>query len=363
MTFFYSYSYHYRLGLAIVPLMILPTAVFLAKWLTVDRIQSWSPSLRKVYVAYLIAISIPGVVAVAFDFQWSSLWLTTERLVDDISKYQAFNPALIEVRYKITEYMAESDVEPVIIAPGEQRLHFFFPEFQIIDDPITTFAELEAYGATHFVYGTQAKWAYERAGIIPEETQLIAGLGRVDRLTQRLNHTDATFSYEVYEHVPNNRRLRQPTNRFFPVVYEQDIMFGDSLRYVAEGISPEVIYGTQKISLTYAWQAIQPITEDYQFVIDLYNNDQQTVEWQWTLYNSPQQYGHYATNFWDVGEYVQDHQFIYMTYPDDGVPDGDNYEMRLRIFSPEENRYLPVYIDCKQAGDFLRLAGMFQVRT
>ncbi|PJF20259.1 MAG: hypothetical protein CUN56_17070, partial [Phototrophicales bacterium] len=106
--------------------------------------------------------------------------------------------------------MTASGNEPIIVAPGEQRLHFFFPQMQIIDQKITTLAEFEALNATHFLYGTQARWAYERSGILPAETQLIAALGRKDYFELTKYHNDATFSYEFYQRVNTADRYQKP---------------------------------------------------------------------------------------------------------------------------------------------------------
>src|SRR5262249_40417587 len=48
ITWFYSYSYHYRLSFAVVPLMLMPTAVILARWLAAERLRG---ALRQVAFA------------------------------------------------------------------------------------------------------------------------------------------------------------------------------------------------------------------------------------------------------------------------------------------------------------------------
>lgn len=362
ITWFYSYSYHYRLGFAIVPLMILPSAVILGNWLTIERISGWQPILKVPYYLGIIAIALPGMISVLFDNQWSSGWLWNPKLTDDVSKYQAFNSEIIEVVYKLYDYINKHEDDPIVIAPGEQRLHFFFPQMQIIDAAPTRLDELDSLNATHFLYGTQARWRYERDQINPLETQIVASFGRFNIFNRLVKNTDSTFSVELYEFLPKQQRFTEPGKADFPIIYDEDIIFGDRLRFVAQGIYPLQIIADQKIGMRYAWQALQAIYEDYQFVLQLYNYDTSEVEWEWTLPTAPHDYGDYATHYWDVNEYVWDNKEIFMSNPD-GVPDGDNYEVRLRVFSPSQYQYLPIHIDGKLTGDYYPLVDKFKVRT
>jgi len=360
-TWFYSYSYHYRLGFAIVPLLILPSAVLLSTWFTIERIQQWKRRYRIIYTIVIIILCLPGVVSVAVDVTWSSIWLLDEKLESDIRKYQAFNPALVEVYFAINEYMAEDEVPPIIVAPGEQRLPFFFPQMQIIDKTITTLNEFEALGATHFIYGTHAGWAYERAGIKPEDNQLIASLGRLDRFKETKYHNDATFRYEVYQSRDTRSRFLPPRARNYPIHYDDvDIIFGDKLRFRAEGISPTHFFADEKILLTSAWQALQHMSTDYLFVFELYNQDSNTVGYQWTLHIAPYRHGYYTTMLWDTLETVGDEQFVKIP-PKAKLKGGKNYVIRVRVLDPTKNQYLPVYINGKQSGDFFTLLGEYAV--
>ena len=116
-TWFYSYSYHYRLGFAIVPLLILPTAILLSKWLTVERITRWSDRVKVSYAIILVLLSLPGIIAVTIDVTWSRVWLLDDTLDTDIRKYQVTNPDIMEIYFGINEFMAETETEPIIVAP------------------------------------------------------------------------------------------------------------------------------------------------------------------------------------------------------------------------------------------------------
>lgn len=360
-TWFYSYSYHYRLGFAIVPLLILPTAILLSKWLTTERIDQWSGKLRVVYLLVVALLCLPGVVSVAVDVRWSSVWLLNVDLDSDIRKYQAFNPALVEVVYGIEEYIAETETTPIIVAPGEQRLPFFFPQMQIFTEPITTLNEFEALNATHFLYGTHAGWAYERNGINPSENQLVSAMGRLDRFVETKFHNEATFRYELYESIDTRSRFKPQRPRNYPIHYDDvEIVFGDILRFRAEGISPTQFFKGQRILLTSAWQALQSMTTDYQIVYDLYNLDTDSVEYQWTLHIAPFRHGYYATTLWDTLETVGDQQFVEIDTAAE-IKTGKNYVIHVRVLNPISNEYLPVSIDGEASGDFFTLSGQFTV--
>lgn len=358
-TWFYSYSYHYRLGFAIIPLLILPTAIILSEWFSLGRLHRWSGGLRVGYYLLLVTLSIPGIISVAVDITWSRVWLTDTTLDSDLRKYQVFNPSLMEVYFDLVHDMEDDDDQPIIVAPGEQRLHFFFPQMEIIDQKITTFAEFDNLNATHFLYGTQAQWQYERAGIMPQNTQLIAALGRPRVFTETVYHTDATFRYELYEKRTKTDRFEPPKRSDYPVVYEQDIIFGDSLRFRAVGISPEHFFGGENILMSTAWEALQPVKIDYEFVIELISIERPPSLYTWFLHLAPHRNGYYAPTLWDVGETVHDNQFI--SVPNHSkIRSGELYKFRVRVYDPTQNRYLPAYIDGDPVGDFITLDGEFK---
>ena len=361
VTWFYSYSYHYRLGFAIVPLLTLPTALLLSTWLTHERIQQWTVRNRKIYTIIIILLCLPGIISVAVDVTWSKIWLLDEKLESDIRKYQVFNPALVEIYYGIEEYMSEAETEPIIVAPGEQRLHFFFPKMQIINETISTLGEFEALGATHFINGTHADWAYERAGINPMDNQLVMSLGRLDRFTETKYHGDATFRYELYYNFDVRDRFKPPRPRDYPIHYDDiDIVFGDKLRFRAEGISPTNFFEDANILLTSVWQTFEPLSTDYQFIYELYNEESQSVAYQWTLHVAPFRHGYYPTTLWDLDEAVADQQFVKIA-PKSKIEGGKNFVIRIRVLDPNNNQYLPVTIDGQPNGDFFTLSGQYEV--
>lgn len=353
-TWFYSYSYHHRLGFAIVPLLCLPTAIALDKGLSNRRIRGGWPVI-------ILLLGLPGVVSVAVDVNWSKVWLLQESLDSPIKKYQAFNPSLVEVVFGLRNYVAENSQQPVVLAPGEQRLPFFFTQMRIIDRLAQSLDEYEDLGATHLIYGAKAREAYQQAGIDPAQTQLVASLGRQNLFTKTRSHYDGTHSYELYQSKDMTRRHDPPSRSHFPTLHDaQKIVFGDDLRLLAEGLHPPWIFKEEPITLQTAWQALQPLTRDYRLVFELFNRDAQTVGHQWILQPSQHRHGYYATPLWDLGETVSDLAVVRIPENSD-IARGANYVMRLRVFDPLAEEYLPVEIDGQPAGDFLELVGGLRV--
>ena len=86
----------------------------------------------------------------------------------------------------------------------------------ILNETMTNLYEFREVFATHFLYGTQAQWAYENDHIDPAQTQLIMSLGRADRFIETKYHSDATFSYELYHYHNKRSRFKEPKNKNYP---------------------------------------------------------------------------------------------------------------------------------------------------
>lgn len=361
-TFFLSYSYHYRLGFAVAPLLILPAAaglshIFSLRWMRVGR-RLW----RGVYCAVLILLGLPGIISVAFDVRWSRLWLIDEALDNDIAKYQVFNPSLMEVVFGLQDYLRASEDEARVLAPGEERLPFFFPRMTIFDRQVETLEEYQALNATHFVYGAKARQSYLDAGIDPQETQFIAALGRRELFELKKSHYSATFSYELYQTEAIESRFEQLSESFVTGLSLGEIVFGERLRLLAaEAFPPRIFYETP-ITVLSVWQAIRPLEREYLIELDLYNQDNGRVERKWVFALAEHRHGHYSTRLWDVGELVYD-EHIFMLTDDAEMPEGDNYVFRLRVSDQTADEYLEISIDGKTAGETWQLDGEHRLRT
>ncbi len=362
LTFFFSYSYHYRLGFAIVPLLVLPTAVALASALTADRINGWRPLVRRSYYSALLLLGAPGIVSAAIDVTWSRVWLVDEWLDSDSKKYQVYNPSLMEMVFGLKEYLRENEGEPFVLAPGEERLHFFFPRMRIVDKLISTLDEYEALGATHFIYGAKARQAYLDAGLDPRRTQLIAALGREDLFELKKWHYDGTFSYELYESGDFASRVGEPSRGFVSNVYEQELVFGEGLRLFATDAYPRKAYKGTPLTLLTIWRAEGALGQDYQIALELTHPETRIAEYQWRFVPVQHRHGAYSTALWEAGELVNMSTVLRLP-SDEPLPPEDDYVLRLRVFDPESEQFLPLRIDGAEAGDTWQLDGIYKFRS
>ena len=361
-TFFFSYSYHYRLGFAILPLLCLPSAIGLSAVFHRERIESWGAGVRRGYHVVVLLISLPGTVAVATNVDWTSIWLLRGELKDDFKKYEVFNPSLMQVVQGLQDYLAEPERDPIVLAPGEERLPFFFPQMQITDAAVTSLDELEALGPTHVIYGAKARAAYHELGIAPEATQLIAALGRHDLFQKVKAHYDGTFSYELYQVGDLSRRHRLP-EKFAGAAQElAQHIFGDRLQVYSRGAFPAQIHKSTPITLQLTWRALQELDRDYRFVLQLREAESGAVAQEWRLPPAAHRHGGYSTSHWNVSEYVDDRQILRLHSETQRKRDTD-YIFALGVWDPQEQTYLTLSVDGAPAGAFLRLPGTHRLRS
>jgi len=363
VTFFFSYSYHYRLGFAALPLLCLPSAIALSLILEPARMGRWSGALRRATYLALFCLSLPGVAASALDMRWSSLPLLDETLDSDIRKYQAFNPSLLEMVFGLNDYARDTGREAIVLAPGEERLPFFFPQLRMIDEPVTRLEDYENLGATHFIYGAKAREAYAEAGLDPRETQLVAALGRVDLFQPVREHFDGTFSYELYESRDIGGRRELPGRYLADRQSPAAITYDGQLRLHTLGAFPSTIFVGTPITLELTWRALEPLDRRLEFVIRFQNADTKQTAQTWQLRAAPHRHGDYATTFWETDEYVKDRRILRL---DDEAPlkrEGQPYIFSVGVWDPQAERFLDLAIDGLSAGQFYQLPGIYKLRT
>ena len=356
ITFFFSYSYHYRLGFAILPLLCLPIAIALSTLLKSERISGWSRRARRGYYLALFFMSLPGIAAPAFDVSWSTLWLNDDWLESDIRKYQVFNPSLMEVVFGLEDFARENGNGPVVLAPGEERLPFFFPQMQLMDQPVASLADFESLGATHFIYGAKAREAYLDAGLDPMSTQLVSALGRADLFRMTKEHRDATFSYELYEALDWKDRWTVPKPHRSQPPERPLVIYGGRLQAYVDGLYPAVIHRETPITFEPAWRALRTLEREYEFVLQLRRPDTGKMYQEWRLRTGAHRYGHYSPPFWEVDEVVRDRQVLRLD-PDSGYRRGDPYVFLLGVWDPVAELYLSLEVDGEPAGEFYPVKG------
>ena len=362
ITYFLSYSYHYRLGFAILPLLLLPTAIALSMLLAPERIRRWSAKTRRGYHLALCCLSLPGIVAVATDVTWSSLRLADDRLDSDIRKYQVFNPSLVEVVFGLEDFARETGTPPIVLAPGEERLPFFFPQMQIMNLTAKTLDGYEALGATHFIYGAKAQEAYLEAGIRPLETQLVSALGRADLFTKTKEHYDATLGYELYQSYDLNQRFIKPERLKDGAHNRIEVIFEGRIWLRAFGAYPDILFRNTPITFQPSWIALRPLERDYESVLRLQNVDTGDVVQEWRLRSGSHRLGYYSPKQWDVGEYIHDFHVLYLDAKAK-IPQGKNYAFSIGVWDPVAEAYLPLRVDGASAGEFYMIAGTHELHT
>ncbi|MCB9456613.1 MAG: glycosyltransferase family 39 protein [Anaerolineaceae bacterium] len=357
VTWFYSYSYHYRLSFPIVPLLILPTAALLAHGFSVERVASWRLVPQLLFGAVLVALSVPGIVAPLSDPNAGSDWLWTDKLPDDIAKYRSGNEALLAVVEGLQIYKGDHPGEILhVVAPGVDRLPFFFPGDDIrIHTAPTRLSELE--GVDFFVYGTpETRGAYEN--IPPQENQVVGALGlantgfRTSPVRQAWSRDDGIFRYEVFELHVENRFLNPQESLHDPAV---PVIFGDVIRFRGHGIGGDTFWPGRPIFLQLYWESLVPATEDYMVYIHLRDREDNIVaSWDGPATNTGDG-RYYSTLVWEPGEFIIDERKLRL--PDDMVINPyeaitySTYRLVVGFYSLSTESRLAVAIDGQPAGD------------
>lgn len=362
VTFFYSYSYHYRLGFAIQSLLCLPSAIALAYIFQPTRVSRWPAGWRWLYYAAIVLSAAAGITATATHVAGKPVERIYPTLDNDIKKYQVFNPSLMEMVFGLQEYQRETGQAPVVAAPGEERLPFFFPRMEMEAAPLTTLEQLEALGASHVIYGAKAQEAYQHAGMNPQTTQLVAALGRSDLFQPKKAHYDATISYTLYEVLALSSRFALPPHLHEDLAEQPDAVFGERIQLWTPPVHPPQVFAETPLTFAPTWRPLQPLERDYEIELRLLNDDTGVLEQSWRLQPIPHQYGNYAARHWEPGEYVYDLQVLHV----DGQIDYDKgyaYVFQVGIYDPGAGAYLPLTIDGKSAGHFYQLPGVHDIRT
>ncbi len=325
-VWFMSYSYHYRLSFPIVPLMALPVAVTLARWLPPRhnaRHLGWGYGL-------LLLAGLPGVILPLYkaDGGWGYLW--SARFPDDDSKQKSLNPALFYVVERINENLQDSgDSPPVIIAPGVQRLPFFFPLLDV-RNTVTPVSLDELPAGSLYVYSQEGRWLYEEAEL-PAITPVTGALGRSEVFRYRGCARDSSFFGCVYRKRPDALRRSVPDDF---VRLEPAPQWGDFARLVAYGWEGGDQLGGagDAPTLILAFEALEPAPLDYTLYIHLIDEDGAYITG-WDSLPAPANHGYtyYSTRLWQAGEVVQ-HR-VALTLPADvQLTAGRVYTLRVGMY-------------------------------
>lgn len=350
VTWFWSYSYHYRLSFAMVPLFTVQVGVLL------DRFGSPVIGTRRFRVAVASAIiliaALPGWFAAL-----SGLDVALHgTLPDDHAKQAVANPALITLVDYLEVHRDPS--HPLRVeAPGELRLPYFFPADDIRTTRYPTRLDQIA-DVDYFVDSSVGQRLYLINGKF-EYNQIIASLTRDDVLKRQMTKDDGDFRFSVYT-VDNLARFKPP----HPNVPLDNVQIGDFARLAGWEISGLKNGPGARIFLTLYWQAIKAADLDYSVYIHFWDPLRQKLGGVWggepvsgafSIWQGvPGDHFSmkYHTRLWQDGEYIKD-EWVLQIAPD--TPSGD-YDLRIGLFDAIGGGRLPVTVNGKSMGDGLKLA-------
>ena len=350
ITWFYSYSYHYRLSFAVVPLLILPTAVIIGRWSA-----NWRPGRvgRALTAAAIVVLALPGVIAAAYDVNEGWDYWLTDRLPDDTARYTSGNRALMSVVHGLQIWLDEHPGETLdVVAPGVLRLPFFFPEQDIrVDDAPTALEALD--GVEYFVYGMpETAGAYD--DVPPADNALFGALGRHDLSRLAWGADDGIFRYDVYELALDNR-FSEP---FLNLPAPGDVVISGVARYLGMDVGGLEFWPGRRLYLHLYWEPLQAAEADYSIFVHLVCPESGLV----TTWDGPiaqSELGWYGTRVWQPGEFISDERII--SLPEGAPLEGEGCEMIIGIYDSLTNQRLPITLDGQPIGDQLSIENRFQL--
>jgi hypothetical protein len=356
ITWFYSYSYHYRLSFPIVPLLLLPIAVILAQWFSREWLSQWHRSWRWLYLLVIVVLAAPGVVITLYDGDGGWDWLWSDEYPQDFERYRSENPSLTITASVLQQYVRKTGTQPVVIAPGAQVLPFFLPLADIHTE-VTPDRLVELEGATHYVYSRHGLWKYREVDILPEDNQIVSALAREDIITPMVDHDDGNFFYELYEVDQVVQRFQEPALSY---ELEEAVVFGDVIRLASTSLHNNQFQGSQKVLYKIMWEVLDTPADDYMICMQLFDETNGKIWYEWQTPVAEGLHGYYSTRLWEPGERILD--LHTMRLKDVDVPPGDTYRLAINICDPEADVYLPVTIDGEPAPQGYIVHVSFQVK-
>ncbi|MFN8421728.1 MAG: glycosyltransferase family 39 protein [Anaerolineae bacterium] len=360
ITWFWSYSYHFRLSFAVVPMQIVVLAGITAALLpqSLPQLDQHPQVLRKLILALLIvAISVPGLVSgmTALEPAFAG------ELNTDDAKIARGNPALMDLVYFLRDQKAKAGRTLKIAAPGELRLPYFFPDDQVLVDDYPLHLDQIA-DVDFFVDSSVGQRLYIEQGLY-QGNQILASLTRENVMRRVYTTDDGNFRFSVYT-VHNADRFIVPTPNG-----ADDAEFGDFAHYLGYDLSTLENSAGENIYLTLWWQALKPADLDYSVFIHLWDEKNQRliqawggqpVEGAFSIWQGvpgAQFSIAYRTTLWQTGEVIKDEWKMRI---DPNAPAGE-YELRIGLFEPISGKRLMVMRNGEPVGEWIRI-NRFTVR-
>lgn len=351
ITWFWSYSYHFRLSFPIVPFFC---------WLLAAQADALMRRVRWRYVT----CAVQTVAALVVIFSFAALgWLSglsalqpalAGSLPDDDAKIAAGNPALMELVNFLRERRAALGRPLKIVAPGELRLNFFFPQDAIRGDWFPTTLD-EIADIDYYVDSSVSHFLYNVRGLF--YNQIIYSRTRMEVMWRVFTTDDGVFRFSVYE-VNNANRFKKPEPNG-----KLGVSFGNIAYLHGWDLNNLTFSAGQPIHIILWWEALRPAEIEYSVFIHLWDATNQRLvmsfggqpnEGAWQVwYGVPGEHFSqpYPTRLWQTGEIVKDEWRV--PVPED-VPSGE-YELRVGLYDPISGERLPITRHGEPIGDFVRL--------
>lgn len=334
VTWFWSYSYHPRLAFAITVLqlfliarLLLALAARLAGRLTPAR-------GRALASAALLALIVPGLVGTMSDVV--PYWIEG-RLQTDDDKQLASNYALMRTVNVLRQEIAASERPVKIVAPGNLRLPFFFPDLPVITDPVTDLHVLDD-GVTHFIDGFEAQNAYNASG---QGVNPVRGAMGLPRLAQLLAHEwDGDFYYDIYR-VDTAARFSEPE---YNGVLPERVVYPGFAEVLGFAVTGRDFWPGRRIVLNIYFHVLGRVDTDYTIYLHVTDGERLLATWD----HMPGQ-NKYVTSLWEPGEYIEDQLWVELG---DDVPVG-TYSVVMGLYNYETGERLPVQVGNETTDGFV----------
>jgi hypothetical protein len=354
VTWFWSYSYHFRLSFAIVPLLINVLAGVIVAVMDAlpppPTARLLRAGWRLVAVMLIIVLALPGQFAVL-----SALPAALQGVLPDDEARMAYgNPALMQLVGFLRTRQADLGRPLKLVAPGELRLRFFFPDADVRGDLFPTRLD-EVADVDYFIDSSPGQRLYDYAGTL--YNQILRSLTRTNAMQRDFTTDDGNFRFSAYR-ILNQKRFETPpfNGPLGEQIGEVAVLAGYDLG-TAEGGPGTAIF------LTLYFRALAPADREYSLFVHIWDPKAQRLIAEWSgqpmdaayfvWYQVPGEHFDvsYSTTLWQAGEYVIDDRRLVVP---DGAPPGD-YELRVGLFDPISGERLPVRKDEQPAGDSVRL--------
>ncbi len=355
VTWFWSYSYHYRLSFAIVPLLILPCALSLAHWLNPARLRHWSRHWRALSAAALCVLALPGLTSTLRDPTVGSDWLQPGHFSDDVAKYTSGNLALMRLVNRLQNYRRDHPQEPlVLVAPGVRRLPFFFPQadIRVAENP----TRLQQLAGVRFYVDSIPENPLLWDEHAPGSNQILGALslariGPGHPIRYAWTRDDGNFSYTLYE-LHLERRFDAPANANDP---PQAVTFGAVARYRGHDLDVSSIWPGRPLSLTLYWEALAAAERDLSIFVHLRDADGNLVANQDGPVRHIGDRRYYSTLVWEPGVFIRDERQLRLP-PEWHYESDEDLELWIGLYDWRSGERLPVSIGGQPSGDSYRLA-------